>query len=300
MSRERGDGGTGASTAGADAGAAAATGAAAPARPGAAAQRPGPRRRTAWTVAAALSAVFIVAPAAWKAWSHRSAESGVLRGDSGGFTVTALQIDAGDAAVTVSPRGDQRVAYRADLRWSLARPEIEVSRLGGTLRLTPRCPGAGGVLDAGGGCGVDLGVTVPVGIPVTVTGGSGKVDISGLGGAVDVRTDSGAVRLTALRGPLRAVVGSGALEATALTSPEADLRAGSGMVDARFLAPPDRLAARTGSGRIALTLPVATRFRVTSRAGSGRLDVAPGMADPAAPGTLDLSTESGRAAACYP
>ncbi|WP_330333897.1 hypothetical protein OHS33_31985 [Streptomyces sp. NBC_00536] len=262
---------------------------------------PRPRHRTAWTVAAALSAVFVVAPGAWWAWSHHWAgESGTLSGTSADRPVTALEIDAGEAAVTVSPRADQRVVYRAAVRWSLGRPEIEESWLGGTLRLTPHCPGVDTALGAGLGCMIDLGVTVPAGIPVKVTGGSGKVDISGLGGAVDLRTDSGTLRLTALRGPLRAVVDSGSLEATALTSPEADIRSGTGSAVARFLTPPDRITARTGSGKVAVTVPVATRFQVTSRVGAGSLEVARGLADPAAPGRLDLSADSGRAEAGYP
>ncbi|MER5731447.1 hypothetical protein ABT084_24465 [Streptomyces sp. NPDC002138] len=260
-----------------------------------------PRRRTAWTVAAVLSALLIVAPGAWWAWSHHGAPvSGTLSGGSADRAVTALEIDAGEAAVTVTPRADQRVEYRAVVRWSLRRPEIEESRLGDTLRLTPRCPGTGGALGAGLGCTVDLAVSVPAGIPVKVTGTSGKIEISGLGGAVDVATDSGRLRLTALRGPLRAEVASGSLEATALTSPSADLRAESGSAVAAFLTPPDRITARSASGKVAVTVPVATRLRVDRRAGSGSLEVARGLADPAAPGHLDIATGSGRATAGFP
>ncbi|MFD7031053.1 hypothetical protein ACFWAR_23765 [Streptomyces sp. NPDC059917] len=267
---------------------------------GAGGAHPRPRHRTAWTVAAALSAVLIVAPGAWKLWNQQAGESGVLRGGSGGRTVTALEIDAGAASVTVSPRADQQVAYRADVLWSSGRPEIEESWLGGTLRLTPHCPGVDGRLRAGPGCTVDLGVSVPADLPVKVTGDSGKVDISGLGGAVDVEIGSGPVRLTALRGPLRAVVGSGSLEAAALTSPEADIRTGTGSAVARFLTPPGRLTARADSGTVQVTVPEATRFQVAGRVGSGSLEVAREMRDPAAPGHLDLAVESGRAQARYP
>ncbi|MFJ7204232.1 hypothetical protein ACIQWR_11945 [Streptomyces sp. NPDC098789] len=266
----------------------------------AAGAHPRPRHRTAWTVAAALSAVFIVAPGAWTLWNQRAGERGVLHGGSGERTVTALEIDAGTASVTVSPRADQQVAYRADVLWSLGRPEIEESWLGGTLRLKPRCPGVDGLPRTGPGCTVDLGVSVPADIPVRVTGDSGKVDISGLGGAVDAEIGSGALRLTALRGPLRAVVRSGSLEAGALTSPEADIRTGTGSAVARFLTPPVRLTARADSGAVQVTVPVGTRFQVASRVGSGSLEVARGMRDPAAPGHLDLSVESGRAQARYP
>ncbi|MDJ0379869.1 hypothetical protein [Streptomyces sp. G-G2] len=261
---------------------------------------PRPSHRTAWTVAAALSAVLVVVPASWQAWSQRATGSGSLNGGSGGRPVTALEIDAGDATVTVTPRADRDVVYRAHVRWSLDKPVIEESWAGGTLRLAPRCPGIGPGLDAGPGCMIDLGVSVPVDLPVTVVAASGKVGLSGLGGAVDVRMGSGPLRLTALRGPLRAAVDSGSLGATDLTSPEADIRTGSGSATARFVAPPARLTARAESGQVEVTVPVATRFRVTARVGAGRLDVDPALRDPAGPGLLDIATGSGRAVVRYP
>ncbi|MET9881663.1 hypothetical protein ABZZ20_00620 [Streptomyces sp. NPDC006430] len=256
-------------------------------------------QRTAWIVVAILSAVLVVAPVARQVWSYRSTQSGTLNGGSGERSVAALEIDAGSADVRISPRSDRQVAYRADMRWSLTRPEIEESWLGDTLRLTPRCPAAGGVMKSSVGCSVDLGVTVPAGIPVKVTAGSGTVDISGLGAAVDAEVGAGQLRLSALSGPLRASVGSGSLDASGLTSPQADIRAGAGAAVARFAAPPQRVTARAGTGRLRLTVPTATRFQVTARAGSGHCEVAPGMHDPAAPGRLDISTAAGRAEAGY-
>ncbi len=248
---------------------------------------------------AALSAVFIVAPAVWQLWAYGTTRGTTLGGGSAGRPVTALEIDAGGADVTLTPRSDREVAYRADVRWSLAAPVIEESWLGDTLKLTPRCPVVGGAVGLGTGCSVDLGVTVPADIPVKVTGGSGTVSISGLGGAVDAEVGAGQLRLTALRGPLRAKVGSGSLDASGLTSPQADIRAGAGSALARFVVPPQQVTARAGAGRLQLTLPTATRFRVTSHAGAGHCDIAPGMHDPGAPGQLDISADAGSAEARY-
>lgn len=258
-----------------------------------------PAHRTAWTAVAIVTAVLVIAPAAVGVWSYQSARSSTLAGDSGGRTVAAVEIDAGTADVRVSPRSDLRVAYRAEARWSVAAPVVEASWLGGTLKLSPRCPGAGGVPGAGFGCSVELGVTVPVGVPVRVRAGSGTVDVSGLNGAVDAEVGSGRLKLSALSGPLRARVGSGSLDASALTSAQADLRAGAGTAVARFAAPPQRVTARAGSGRLELKVPVATRFRVTAAAGAGRCEVARGMHDPAAAGELDIAADAGRAEAGY-
>ncbi|MFD5513644.1 hypothetical protein ACFWIB_38755 [Streptomyces sp. NPDC127051] len=256
-------------------------------------------RRTAWIAAAALSAVSVVAPAAWQVWSYAASESGTLSGGSGERPVSALEIDAGGADVRLTPRSDGQVVYRAETRWSVAAPKIEESWLGDTLKLTAHCPAVADLVTSGVGCSVDLGVTVPAGIPVKVTAGSGSVVISGLGGAVDAEVGAGTLRLSALRGPLRASVGAGSLEASGLSSPQAEIRAGAGSAVARFAAPPERVTARAGAGRIRLTVPADTRFRVTAHAGAGRCDVAPGMDDPAAPGRLDISADAGRAEAGY-
>ncbi|MFE2547207.1 hypothetical protein ACFXGI_01365 [Streptomyces sp. NPDC059355] len=252
-------------------------------------------------MAAALSAAFVVAPATWQVWSYASGESGraTLSGGSGERPVSAVEIDAGGADVRITPRSDGQVVYRAETRWSMVAPHIEESWLGDTLKLTPRCPAAADFVASGIGCSVDLGVTVPAGIPVKVTAGSGTVVVSGLGGAVDASVGAGTLRLSALRGPLRASVGAGSLEATGLSSPEAEIRAGAGSAVARFAAPPERVTARAGSGRLRLTVPAETRFRVTARAGAGRCDIAPGMHDPAAPGRLDIAADAGRAEAGY-
>ncbi|MFJ3173244.1 hypothetical protein ACIPJK_21060 [Streptomyces roseus] len=256
-------------------------------------------RRATWIAVAALSAALVVATAAWQVWSYASTESGTLSGGSGERPVTAVEIDAGGAEVRVTPRSDGRVAYEARARWSTGAPKIEESWLGDTLKLTPRCPAVAEFVASGIGCSVDLGVTVPAGIPVKVTAGSGTVVISGLGGAVDAEVGAGTLRLSALRGPLRAAVGSGSLEASGLSSSQAEIRAGAGSATVGFAAPPQRVTARAGAGALRLTVPEATRFRVTARTGSGRVDVAPGMDDPSAPGRLDISADTGRAEAGY-
>ncbi|MFE5541872.1 hypothetical protein [Streptomyces sp. NPDC056492] len=256
-------------------------------------------RRAAWIVVAVLSAVLVLAPAARQIWSYASTESGTLSGGSGERPVTSLEIEAGSADVRITPRSDGRVVYDARASWTAGAPKIEESWLGDTLKLTPRCPAVAEFLESGVGCSVDLGVTVPAGMPVKVTAGSGTVVISGLGGAVDAEVGTGTLRLSALRGPLRAGIGSGSLEASGLSSPQAEIRAGAGSAAVRFAAPPERVTARAGSGRLRLTVPEATRFRVTARTGAGRCDVAPGMDDPSAPGRLDISADAGRAEAGY-
>ncbi|MFE3610382.1 DUF4097 family beta strand repeat-containing protein [Streptomyces goshikiensis] len=261
---------------------------------------PRPKHRRAWTIAALLSAVLVVAPVACQVLGYGVTRSSILYGGSGGRPVTVVEIVAGDANVTVTPRSDQEVGYRAEVRWSLGAPAVEESWLGDSLRLTPRCSDAESLLGANGGCSVNLGVTVPAGIPVKVTAGAGQVALKGLGGSVDVNVGSGALTLTGLRGDLRAEVGSGSLVARDLTSARADVRVGSGRGEAVFLTPPERVTARAGSGRVRLTLPAAARFRVACEVGSGRCEVPEALRDPGAARVLDMAANSGRIQAGYP
>ncbi|CAM5309114.1 hypothetical protein SAVIM338S_00574 [Streptomyces avidinii] len=269
----------------------------APARaatPAGTAPPPRPKHRLLWILAALLGAVFVVLPAAWQAGAYGATRTGTLHGTSAGHPVTALRIAGGGANITVRPRGDRQVGYRAEVAWSRKKPVIEESWQDGTLTLTPHCPDKDSWLTAGLSCSVQLGVGVPDGLPVTVTAASGRIDIGGLGGPVDARVGSGQVRLTGLRGAIRARVGSGRVAATALTSPEIDLAVGSGRATVDFVAPPQKVTADIGDGRLALTVPDATAFRVTPRTGWGRIDLAAGLSDPASPRTLDLTVGSGR------
>lgn len=262
--------------------------------------RPHRTQRQAWITATLLCAVLVVAPATWQVWAWGSTRSDTLRGGSDGRPVTAVEIVGGDADITVTPRADRQVDYRATVSWSLRTPTIEQSRLGDTLRLTPHCPGEGFWPLGGTGCSVHLAVTVPVDVPVKVTTRSGRIALSGLAGTVDAQVDSGQVEIDGLRGALRAEVGSGRLHATGLASDRAEIRVGSGRAVAGFVTPPDGITARVGSGRLALTVPAATRFKVRCEAGAGRCDVPDALRDPTSPHSLDIEAGVGRAQAAYP
>ncbi|MEU9028860.1 hypothetical protein AB0D46_15265 [Streptomyces sp. NPDC048383] len=141
---------------------------------------------------------------------------------------------------------------------------------------------------------MELNVTVPRDVPVQVSAGSGRVSLSGLDGAVDADVTSGALTLAGLRGPLRAAVGSGMLRATALGSARAEIRTGSGRAEVEFPVPPERVTGCAGSGRLDITVPAASRFRIECRSNAGRCETDAALADPASPHSLDLTAGSGR------
>ncbi|MFD9457390.1 hypothetical protein ACFWBC_30410 [Streptomyces sp. NPDC059985] len=101
---------------------------------------------------------------------------------------------------------------------------------------------------------------------------------------------SGSLALTGLRGPLRAAVGSGILRAGALGSARAEVRTGSGRGEVEFVVRPERVTGHAGSGRLDITVPVSSRFRVECRAGEGRCEVDAALGDPGSPrSSLDLT-----------
>ncbi|MFH7598894.1 hypothetical protein WDV06_27935 [Streptomyces racemochromogenes] len=254
-------------------------------------------QRLAWYTAAALSAVLVVVAAGWQVRVNAGARAATVTGGSAGRTVSALEVVGGEADVTITPGGDGAVAYRAEMSWTFRKPDVEESWLGDTLKLVPRCPGDELGISDDVGCSVGLAVTVPSGIPVRVSGGSGRVTVSGLAGTVDADMGSGGLVLADLRGPVRARVGSGTLRATGLTGLQADVRADSGHAQVSFAAPPDRVTGHVGAGRLEVTLPTATRYRVSCRAGAGRCETEEALRDPAAARTLDLEAEAGHAGA---
>ncbi|MFD7555930.1 hypothetical protein ACFV9E_15505 [Streptomyces sp. NPDC059835] len=261
--------------------------------------RPRRRHRRTWIAVALLGTLLVLLPTAWQTWSLGAVRSEVLAGGGDGRPVSALEILGGDADITVTPRGDRQVGYRAEVAWSVGRPSVETSRLGDALRLTPHCPGADSWRVVAAGCSVKLAVTVPAGIPVKVTARSGRVSLTGLGGTVDAEVYSGRLEINGLRGALRARVDSGRLTAADLTSPQIDVRVGSGRAAVTAIAPPEQVVGKVGSGRLAVVVPVATTFRTTCEAGSGRCEVPDGLRDGTSPRTLDMEAGSGRAQALY-
>ena len=104
-------------------------------------------------------------------------------------------------------------------------------------------------------CYVEDELTIPAGIPV------------------DVRTTTGTV------------------DATDIDVPEIDIQTRTGEVTASFVRPPDRIAIAVATGSVELTVPAGSyRFDARTTTGTVRTDV---QNDPAAQGTMQLSTDTG-------
>ncbi|MBB5154459.1 DUF4097 family beta strand repeat-containing protein [Saccharopolyspora phatthalungensis] len=229
-----------------------------------------------------------------------------------------LASGSGDVEVSYAPgaRGEivQRVHRWAGAFWGADKVEHRVE--GGALVLATDC---------GWNCSVDYRITLPAPVPIRgnldsgslhVVGmrsvqaevGSGSVDVSEIGGAVDVRTGSGSVSVRRVDGQVDAHTGSGEITLADIGG-KVGAETGSGDIEGRGLrgadivaktnsgsarlglAGPQSADVSTDSGQIELTVPN-DRYRVDTDTGSGDIDIEVAQ-DPSAPKRLMLSSGSG-------
>ncbi|MFD7338730.1 DUF4097 family beta strand repeat-containing protein [Streptomyces violascens] len=259
-----------------------------------------PRHRTAWIVVAVIGALGIVAPFTISLMADAVSRTDPYKSPDNGrpHAVSAVEVDAGAAEITVTTGAAGQVTMDGKLTWAMKRPKIERTWDGDTLKVHARCDGF--VDEFLQNCQVKLDLAVPAGVRLKVRSGSGPVKVRDLTGPVDLQGGSGTMKLYGLKGTVRAKVGSGAIQATQLSSPEADLRSGSGSVDAQFAAAPQRVKASTGSGSVSVTVPEGAHYQVMGGKGSGSRNIQPELADNNSDRVLDVSSGSGSVTVGYP
>lgn len=191
-------------------------------------EMPGRRLRGLWITVAVLSALFIVVPAGAEVWAQaaRQNRSSTSTETTEQHPVRAVEVHGGSSEVSVSAGTDTEVKIHQELSWSVRRPVVNRSWDGDTLKVSTACDGM--LALTGLGCSVKLELAVPAGISVKVVNQSGPVRVSGLTGAIDLKTGSGSVQLYGVRGPVKVRVGSGSVDGVALGSQQVEARAGSG------------------------------------------------------------------------
>lgn len=181
-------------------------------------------------------------------------------------TVTsgAISVTAGDPGTGVVVESVRRSAFRT------ATVTREVTD--GRLVLSGGC-GSGPLLDDQ--CSVDLLLEVPPGTSLTLRTSAGDVDVTGVDGAVDVRTTVGDVTLDGVRAQTVRVTTA------------------AGDVDAELALAPQAVRVRSGVGDVTVAVPDAPGgYRVTADTSVGTPDVRV----PDSPGSgrsLDLATTAG-------
>ncbi|MBP2702707.1 DUF4097 family beta strand repeat protein [Microbispora sp. RL4-1S] len=179
--------------------------------------------------------------------------------------VTSIETRTGSGEIEVNESERTGIHVTETLHWRGDQPRDGHAVEGDRLRMEYRC-------DA---CSVDYRIDIPRGLGVKVDSGSGTITLRALTGAVNASTGSGDIDGGGLRG--RSVTAS----------------TGSGQIELRFAAPPDRVEVKSGSGDGVVRLPQGA-YNVTAETGSGTRTVNVAQ-DSAAPRTVVVKTGSGDA-----
>jgi len=220
-------------------------------------------------------------------------------GYSVGFSVPTsggqARVTDSNGDLTVRAGSGRRIVVRGHLSSSFTRPSFSWGLTGDGLALNPQC------FDQAGNCSLNLGVTVPAGLPVSAGDAFGLLDARGLHGRVTLSQNSGdltASRLTGtvhltdsfgtltaagLAGSIQLDNNSGDIQAAGVTG-DTRLQDSFGTISVTGLAAAD-VAATNNSGDISLTFTkVPQRVNVTDSFGSITLVL------PAGPATYRVET----------
>jgi hypothetical protein len=231
--------------------------------------------------------------------------------------LTEVNLSGGAGSVTVRPGTEGSVRVHRTVRYAGDKRPGATDHVDGTvLKLNTDCgvncsvsyeitaPGGVKVSGANGSGRLSLtsvsSVSVDVGSgsvvvrgasgAVNVKTGSGMIDLADVRGAVVARTGSGTIRLNGIGGTAVADTGSGTVHGSGLDG-RTTVHTGSGTITLDLVSAQD-VTARSGSGRITVTVPSGQKYRVTATTDSGRTDVKI-PTDPSADHLLDLHADSG-------
>jgi len=172
---------------------------------------------------------------------------------------TRVTIDNADA--TVSPGSGDQISLSGTLQGSLARPSFSWRSAASGLALRSQCWSWAGF------CSLEYSITAPAGLPLTVSDGSGNLNVSGFGGRVTLADDSGNLGASGLAGTISLSGGSGNITASGLSGGRVRLSDGSGDIVVSGLAATD-VVGNDGSGDLTLTFTKVPR-QVNVTDGSG-------------------------------
>ncbi|WP_406095441.1 DUF4097 family beta strand repeat-containing protein [Streptomyces sp. NBC_01013] len=174
-----------------------------------------------------------------------------------------IKIVAGDGSTV---RVTEKVSYSGD------KPKTEHTTRGGTLVLAP---GDGCAKDGGAStCKVDYTLEVPKSLAAVLESKGGDVTVSGLAGALEVKS------------------GGGKVTADRITAKRFTVDGNGGAIEASFAAAPDTVDIDTRAGNVSVQVPSAEAYAVkaTSNGGSSKVDI---KTDPASTRKITLHTDGG-------
>ena len=255
-----------------------------------------PMTRARWAVLAAglpvAAALIAFGVHAWVNGTVIYLASRSQVGYSVGFSVPAVaqaRVTSSNGDLTVRPGPGGRIVVRGHLSSSFTKPVFSYQSTAAGLALDPQCRVPAGT------CTLDLGITVPAGLPVSVSDSFGELHASGLDGTISLSDNSGDLTASRLTGNVRLAGTFGTLTASGLAGSlwlgnnSGDIRADGitgdtrlqdsfGTIEVTGLAAAD-VVARNNSGDISLTFTkVPRQVTVTDSFGDITLVLPPGPA----------------------
>jgi hypothetical protein len=147
-----------------------------------------------------------------------------LPGPTAGVTV-----DNPDLTLSASAEAGRLVRIRGTLIGAFARPTFAVGTTATGVAVTSHCRVPTGT------CGGNLHVTVPAGLPIVASDGSGNLDAAGLSGQISLSDGSGDLQAGRLSGAVSLSDGSGNITASDLSGSRVRISQRSGDIDASGL-----------------------------------------------------------------
>jgi hypothetical protein len=197
-------------------------------------------------------------------------------------------LQATNADVRLVPGDGKDLRVRAEVDESLLSTDFELRRSGDAIAIAADC-----ITWLSPGCGADVTVEVPDGVPVELTTTSGKAEVRDLDTDVLVRTGDGDVVVGGKLATVAVTTDSGSVTSRDLDAVELKVTTDSGDVQVAMVEQPYALAVTTDSGDVEATVPDGERtYQVKTRSDDG--DVTSDLEDdPEGEGLVSLRTDSG-------
>ncbi|HEX8860745.1 MAG TPA: DUF4097 family beta strand repeat-containing protein [Actinomycetes bacterium] len=192
------------------------------------------------------------------------------------------------SSVRVTAGAPGRIEVDRAVFHDVQRPPVTQRMEGDHLQVGLRCPNFMVVR-----CESRYELKVPPSVSLKIDVPDGEIRVSGISGAMDLRSDSGAITLQGGGGTARLASNDGAIRASGLAATTVDASSDSGRIALDLTLVPQRVAATSRDGSVRVQVPAGpTAYDVRASSRDGRVTVAVPTAD-GSPRRITASSDSG-------
>jgi hypothetical protein len=166
-----------------------------------------------------------------------------------GFTGGRLVVDADGSSLRISPGTPNTVEVDRSVHHDLQVPRLTERLDGNRLLLRAKCPNFVVVR-----CDGNYQLRVPPSVDLQVINNGGAVQVSGMLGAVDIRSDD-SITLDGGRGTVLLRSVDGPIRASGLRATEVRARTGDGRISLQLAVPPRLVSARSDDADVLVVVP---------------------------------------------